>query len=108
MGWMVSVTDSVLKTLDLLSPHYDRWVLEDAYGRVLSRPFLSGKTRELCAVGALTVTGGTKQLSSHIKGALHMGARSDEVKGMIRNMEALTENKKINVALEILATLDLK
>jgi alkylhydroperoxidase/carboxymuconolactone decarboxylase family protein YurZ len=92
----------------LLHPHYDRWVLEDAYGRVLSRPFLPLKVRELCAVAALTVSGVPMQLRSHIMGAFHQGARHDEVDGIIRNMQILTDTKKIDDAIEILGTMDLK
>lgn len=99
---------AVLKSLRSLYPRYDRWVLEDAYGRVLSRPFLPGKVRELCAVAALTVTGGPRQLRSHIMGAVNMGAHAGEVERVIRSMDALVSSKKIDDALEILAELDLK
>lgn len=99
---------AVLKSLRSLSPQYDRWVLEDAYGCVLSRPFLSGKVRELCAVAALTVTGGPRQLRSHIMGAVNVGAHAGEVENVIRSMDALVSGKKIDDALEIMAELDLK
>jgi 4-carboxymuconolactone decarboxylase len=99
---------AVLNSLHALHPLYDRWVLEDAYGRVLSRSLLAGRTRELCAVAALTVSGVPQQLRSHIMGAIHLGARPEEVEGMIRSMEALEDGKKIHVALEILTGLNLK
>jgi alkylhydroperoxidase/carboxymuconolactone decarboxylase family protein YurZ len=101
-------TRAVLKSLHSIHPQYDRWILEDAYGRVLSRPFLSARTRELCAVAALTVMGIPKPLRSHIMGAIRLGASPEEVEGMIHGMMALVERKKIHLALEILKGLDLK
>jgi len=94
---------AVLKTLDSLHPGYDIWILEDAYGRILSRPYLSGKTRELSAVAALTTTGGVKQLQSHIKGAFNLGATLDEVAGAIRSIEDLSDKETIKSALDIAA-----
>ena len=98
-------TPAVLKSLHSLHPHYDRWVLEDAYGRVLARPHLSGTIRELCAVAALTVTGGPRQLRSHIGGALRLGARRSEVEAVIKSVAPLGPDKKIRDALEILKSL---
>ncbi|MHC4941440.1 MAG: carboxymuconolactone decarboxylase family protein [Planctomycetota bacterium] len=100
-------TDTVLDTLGALYPGYDRWVLEDAYGRVLSRHQLSGKIRELCAVAALTVCGVPKQLRSHIMGALNLGATPEEVRQIIQHMANVADGKKIDDALEILAQLHL-
>lgn len=100
--------ERVLNSLHSLYPQYDRWILEDAYGRVLSRPLLSGKMRELCAVAALTASGVPRQLKSHIMGAINLGAGLDEVKKAIQNMEPLLERKKIDDALAILAGLALK
>ncbi len=99
---------AVLKSLHSLHPQYDRWVLEDAYGRVLSRPYLPGKWRELCAVAALTVSAVPMQLRSHILGAAHMGAGRAEIEGIIVFMRSFTDQEKIDDALEILAEINLK
>lgn len=99
--------DAVLESLHSLHRDYDKWILEDAYGRVLARPHLGGKTRELCAVAALTACGVRKQLCSHILGAVNLGASREEVAASIRSVGAVVEGKKIDDALEILATLDL-
>ena len=56
------------------------FVLECAYGRILSRPELDVKTRELCAVGVLAAMGQTPQLIGHARGAMHLGAQRIEVK----------------------------
>ncbi|MEC9464483.1 MAG: carboxymuconolactone decarboxylase family protein [Myxococcota bacterium] len=56
----------------------DRWMLEVGYGRVLSRPGATARQREL---GVLAVLGGqdvAPQLTSHLRGAFHVGATVDE------------------------------
>jgi 4-carboxymuconolactone decarboxylase len=100
-------TDNVLDTLNALHAGYAQWVLEDAYGRVLSRRQLSGRIRELCAVAALTVSGVPKQLRSHIMGAMNLGAEAKEVEQIIQHMALVADGKKIDDALEILAQLHL-
>lgn len=99
-------TTPVLNSLHSLHPLYDRWILEDAYGRVLSRPFLPGVTRELCAVAALTVTGVPKQLKSHIVGAINLGASPGEIKAIVQAMEPLADQHRMESAHAILASLN--
>lgn len=101
-------TSTVLNSLHSIYPEYDRWVLEDAYGRVLSRPNMAAKIRELCAVAALTVSDVPKQLKSHISGAINTGANPSEVRQVIEFMAPLTDQKKIDQALEILGDLKLE
>ncbi|MBK7877955.1 MAG: carboxymuconolactone decarboxylase family protein, partial [Planctomycetes bacterium] len=55
-------------------PDFARWIEEHAYGRVLARPGLEPRLRELCAVAALAVLGQERQLASHVRGALRCGA----------------------------------
>ena len=50
------------------------FVLESAYGRILARPGLDARTRELLAVGALAALGQVPQLVAHGRGALAFGA----------------------------------
>lgn len=50
------------------------FVIEAAYGRVLSRPGLDVRTRELVAVTALTFLDQEPQLVAHARGALRFGA----------------------------------
>lgn len=62
-----------------LSPSFHDFVLESAYGRVLARPGLDPRTRELIAVGALAALEQIPQLIAHGRGALRCGATGDEV-----------------------------
>jgi alkylhydroperoxidase/carboxymuconolactone decarboxylase family protein YurZ len=59
------------------------FVLEAAYGRVLTRPGLAAKERELLAAAALAAMAQTPQLVAHARGALRFGATEDEVRGAI-------------------------
>lgn len=62
-----------------LSPAFHDFVIESAYGRVLARPGLDPRTRELLAVGALAALGQIPQLIAHARGALRFDASRDEV-----------------------------
>jgi 4-carboxymuconolactone decarboxylase len=62
-----------------LHPDMERWMLEDGYGKVLSRPGLDLKTRELCIIGVLVGLDAPQQLYSHLRGALNAGATPEEV-----------------------------
>jgi AhpD family alkylhydroperoxidase len=55
------------------------FVLEAAYGRILTRPNLSGKTRELIAVALLAAQGQKRQFAGHARGAMHLGATRKEL-----------------------------
>lgn len=61
----------------------DRWMIQEGYGKVLSRPALDLVTRELCVVAALAVTSWEPQLHSHMRGALNAGALPPEVEAAL-------------------------
>jgi 4-carboxymuconolactone decarboxylase len=51
----------------------------EGYGKVLGRPGLELRVRELCIAALLAVLGATRQLHSHLRGALNAGASCEEV-----------------------------
>jgi len=57
-----------------LHPDLAGLMVEIGYGRVLSRPRLDGRTRELVAVAVLAALGWERQLVSHLLGATRFGA----------------------------------
>ena len=61
------------------SPALDRLMVDFGYGAVLGRPGLAPIRRELCLVAVLAVQGRDRQLHSHLRGALRMGAPPDWV-----------------------------
>jgi 4-carboxymuconolactone decarboxylase len=66
-----------------LHPTLDEWMIVDGYGKVLSRPGVDLRTRELCIVAACAVAGQQRQLHSHLHGALNAGATADEVRAAL-------------------------
>ena len=63
-----------------LHPALDAWMIVDGYGKVLSRPELDLRRRELCVVAACALGRQDRQLHSHLHGALHAGATRAEVR----------------------------
>jgi 4-carboxymuconolactone decarboxylase len=54
-------------------------MLTEGYGKVLARPGLDLKTRELCIIALLASQDAPHQLHSHLRGALNAGATTAEV-----------------------------
>ena len=62
-----------------LHPALDAWMIVEGYGKVLSRPQMDLKERELCVVAACAAAGHDRQLHSHLHGALNAGASPAEL-----------------------------
>lgn len=62
-----------------LHPDFEGWMLAGGYGRVIGRPGLDLKTRELCIAALLAVWNVPRQLHSHLRGSLNAGATVEEV-----------------------------
>ena len=57
-----------------LHPELDDWMINEGYGKVLSRPGLDLGRRELCIVASCVAAGQDRQLHSHLHGARNVGA----------------------------------
>ncbi len=66
--------ERVLGDLGRRHPEFRDWVLDEAYGRVLSRSGLSAAERECLAVALLAVLDLPLQQVAHVRGALRCGA----------------------------------
>src|SRR5207244_536051 len=73
----------LLVNLRALHPALEDLVLVDAYGKVIGRPGLDLKRRELATVAAIAVLGAAQQLHSHLRGALNTGASAEEVEAVL-------------------------
>lgn len=62
-----------------LHPDFEGWMVTGGYGRVIGRPGLELRTRELCIAALLAVWNVPRQLHSHLRGALNAGASPAEV-----------------------------
>jgi 4-carboxymuconolactone decarboxylase len=80
-------TAKLVEGLQDLAPELSDWVIDFAYGDVVSRPQLDLRTRELATVAALTALGNAPpQLRAHIKGALNAGCTPREVLEVVLQM----------------------
>lgn len=71
--------DRLLANMDRLHPDLTRWILEDGYGRVMSRKGLDLKTRELAVFIVLMATGMFNQFKAHWYGMLNVGWLKDDI-----------------------------
>src|SRR5262245_34489031 len=70
----------LLPAVRTLHPDLAAWMVEHGYGRVLARPGLDARARELITVSSLAALGWERQLVSHVLGALRVGATAAEVR----------------------------
>ena len=69
-----------------LHPDIERWMLMEGYGKVLGRPGLDLKTRELCIVALLASQEAPHQLFSHLRGALQTGSTVAEIDDVVMSV----------------------
>lgn len=81
------------RNIAALSPDLDRWMVAEGYGRVLGRPGLDPLRRELAAVSALVVLDVPRQIRSHLKGALNLGATAEAVREVLLGTEPFAERE---------------
>ena len=80
-------TEQRLAQLKEFAPEMFDWIVDFAYGDVVSRPALDLRTRELATVAALTALGNAApQLRAHIGGALNAGCAPREILEVILQM----------------------
>ena len=78
----------LLVNLRALHPAIEPLVVVDAYGKILSRPGLDTKRRELCTLAAIAMLNAPRQLHAHLRGALNTGSTREEVDGVLAIVEA--------------------
>ncbi len=71
--------DALRENVRRLHPDMERWMVVEGYGKVLGRPGLELRLRELCIAALLAVQDVPVQLHSHLRGALNAGAAPAEV-----------------------------
>lgn len=72
-----------------LHPSLDEWMIVEGYGKILSRPGLELRLREMCIVAACVAMGQDRQLHSHLHGALNAGAAAEEIAGVLGALEGV-------------------
>lgn len=79
-------------------PDFERWIESHAYGRILSRPGLQPRIRELLAVAGLAALGQDRQMASHARGALRCGALPAEVSEVVEELVGRIATERIERA----------
>lgn len=78
----------LLLNLRALHPAIEPLVVVDAYGKILGRPGLDPKRRELCTLAAIAMSRAERQLHAHLRGALNTGSTREEVDAVLTLVEA--------------------
>jgi 4-carboxymuconolactone decarboxylase len=71
--------EALQENVRALHPDLATWMLVEGYGKVIGRSALDLRSRELCIVALLAVLDAPRQLRSHLRGALHVGATAGQV-----------------------------
>ncbi|MEK6246765.1 MAG: carboxymuconolactone decarboxylase family protein, partial [Planctomycetales bacterium] len=83
------MADRYIERIREISSEFAKVNVEFPFGELYARDTLDDKTRELCAMAALTVQGfALPELKVHVHGALNCGATRDEVVEVIIQMTA--------------------
>ncbi|MDQ8166101.1 MAG: carboxymuconolactone decarboxylase family protein [Gemmatimonadota bacterium] len=81
-----------------LHPALDEWMIVEGYGKVLSRPGLDLRRRELCIVAACVAAGQDRQLHSHLHGARNVGVADTVVSEALAALEQVVPPAHLNTA----------
>lgn len=77
----------LMQNLQGLHPALEALVLVDAYGKVIGRPGLDLRRRELCTLAAVATLTTPKQLHAHLRGAINTGSTKEDVDAVLAIVE---------------------
>jgi 4-carboxymuconolactone decarboxylase len=88
----------LMLNLRALHPAIEPLVVVDAYGKILGRPGLDSKKRELCTLAAIAMQNAPRQLHAHLRGALNTGSSREDVDAVLAVVEAdLTKERALKL-----------
>ncbi|MCB1058897.1 MAG: carboxymuconolactone decarboxylase family protein [Calditrichaeota bacterium] len=111
-GWALQAevyrgnVEKLRHNLEGISPELSRWTVWIGYGLVMSRPGIPAHWRELMETAVLAVQGFPRQLFSHFKGALNLGATVLEVESALRVAELITSAETLRPAWQMWRRID--
>jgi 4-carboxymuconolactone decarboxylase len=97
---------TILNRLTEYHPELAEWIIRDAYGKVLARPGLSSKDRELLAVAMLLALGLPRQLLGHMRGARCCGASLGEIREVISQTSLYIGEAETEMGLQLMEKLE--
>lgn len=77
----------LLANLRALHPAVEPLVVTDAYGKILARPGMDAKWRELGTLAAIVVLDAPRQVHAHLRGALNLGWTREQVDAVLAILE---------------------
>jgi len=86
--------EKLVLNMNALHPDLADWMVWEGYGKVLSRPFLSPRVRELLIVAMTAILGVERQFHSHVRGAMNVGATGREIKAILREIQTLMSKRE--------------
>ena len=92
----------LLSKMAHLSTDISQWMINEGYGKVLSRGILTIRERELAVIAALGVQRRKRQLISHIRGASHAGASKVEISSILSGLSVLTDTATAEDGMRVL------
>ena len=84
-----------------LHPLLDDWMIDEGYGKVLSRPGLDLPRRELCIVAACAATAQDRQLQSHFHGARNVGVGENAITDALAALKGIVPESRLSRALRM-------
>jgi alkylhydroperoxidase/carboxymuconolactone decarboxylase family protein YurZ len=111
-GWALQAevyrgnVDKLRHNLEGISPELSRWTVWIGYGLVMSRPGIPAHWRELLETAVLAVQGFPRQLFSHFKGALNLGATALQVESALRVAELISSAEILRPAWQMWRRID--
>ena len=84
--------NKLVTNIGSFSPDLADWLVTEGYGKVLGRPGLSLKEREVCNIAVLTALKFDSQLYSHINGGFRNGLQLAEIEKIIETFSLLNKN----------------
>lgn len=98
-------TDAMLARMREMHPDLAEWIVSEGYGKVLGRPWLGRRERELACIPVLALQGVESQLYSHLRGALRLGATRAQILQALRACRGLVPVRRLRLAGRLLARL---
>ena len=95
--------DNLRENVRSLHGDMEHWMVVEGYGKVLGRPGLELRIRELGIVALLAVQDAPHQLYSHMRGALHAGATPSELDAAVALARPFMSPAAIDSAEEVWA-----
>lgn len=89
-----SAYHKMTELLEQHSPELREWMIIEGYGKTLSREGLNVLVRELLNVAVLAVLGWERQLYSHLRGSLNVGATITDCQGVLDLLPTSTDQQQ--------------